>query len=405
MTDRRPVAGTVRPLIILPADPAEMRIGGIASFVRSFVKFAPQDFDISMIGISPDLPAWRWATVQMEGRSVRFLPALRASTARRSRIPLAWRFTFSLVRHGHLEGLDDSILQFHRPATDLPFRHAGRARLRFMHLTTDDLTQRGSESRWRSLGAILERLEHQTMRHMDRTYVVNAAAAHAYRARWPDVADRIMFLPNFYDDTIFGPLAEATRQGLREAIIHEHGLERDVRILLSAGRLEGQKDPDLLIDGFAEVRTSDASAVLLVTGDGALRARAEARADALSLGPAVRFLSTLSRERLNELMNVAAVLVISSKFETGPTIGYEALAAGLPVVTTPVGEVARIVAETGAGAVAPDHRPSSLASALRDVLQRSPAELFTRATAAADPFAASAVLEPLYALHRSGVSS
>jgi glycosyltransferase involved in cell wall biosynthesis len=400
VTARGRNGGSPRVVIVLPADPERMRIGGIASFVRTFVRFAPADFELSLIGVSADRPTWRWVDVELEGRPLAFLPALRTSTERRSRIPLALRFGTSLAVHRRPRELDEAVIQFHRPATDIAYRRAGRACVRFVHLTTDDLTQQGSESRWRRLGGLLRRFEKASLASMDRVFVVNAAAAEAYRRRWPSLSDRIDFVPNFYDDTVFRALDGPTVAEVRSAIAGELGIEADRDIVLHAGRLDGQKDPDLVLDAFRELRRRHAAAALLVAGDGALRGRLERRIAELDLRRDVRMLAAQSRSRINELMNVAALLLITSRFETGPTIGYEALSTGLPVVTTDVGEVARIVRASGAGRVT-GRGPGEIADAMLDVLGGGPAAFEARARAAAAPFAASAVLEPIYEWHRA----
>ena len=400
MSARTGSPGTVAATIVLPADPAAMSIGGIASFVRAFVRFAPDDFAISMVGITEALPVRRWSTIEFEGRSMRFFPALQATSARQSRVPMALRFVTSLLRHGRPQGIDDSVLQFHRPATDLPFRRRGRARLRVVHLTTDDLTQPGGESRWRLLGPLLRRSEHASLRHMDHIVVVNAAAADAYRARWPDVASRIGFLPNFYDDTIFRPLSAAERAALRARVTTELGLPRGARLVVFAGRLDGQKDPALVVDAFAELHDQDPAVGLLMVGSGALEDDLKRRVRERSLEASVRLLGRQPRERVNELLNASSLMTISSRYETGPTVGYEALATGVPVVTTPVGEIARIVRESDAGRVVPDRQPRSLTDAMREVLAADDDEMRRRSMQAAAPFAASAVLNPLYEWHR-----
>lgn len=388
-------------VIVLPADPAEMSIGGIASFVRAFVRFAPDDLGLAMVGVSEQLPVRRWTTIQLEGRPVAFYPALRATTTRRTRVPLSLRFAASLLIHGPPDGIEKSILQFHRPGTDLPFRRAGRKRLRVVHLTTDDLTQPGGESRWRLAGRpLLQAVEHASLRQMHRIVVVNAVAAEAYRARWPDVAGRIRFLPNFYDDRIFAPVGFDERAQMRVHTLEALGLPPGSRLVVFAGRLDGQKDPLLMVDAFARLRERAPDVALVVVGAGALEQTVANRITERSLGGAARILGRQPREKVNELLNAASVLVITSRYETGPTIGYEALATGLPIVTTPVGEIARIVGESGAGRVAADRRPETIAEAMRETLDADEGDMRRRSVAAASPFAASAVLDPIYEWHR-----
>src|SRR3972149_5960076 len=64
----------VRPLILVPIDPASDQIGGIQSFIRGFVKWAPDDFDPEFVGVSADperRPLGRWLTVAVGGRPAR----------------------------------------------------------------------------------------------------------------------------------------------------------------------------------------------------------------------------------------------------------------------------------------------------------------------------------------------
>jgi glycosyltransferase involved in cell wall biosynthesis len=396
----RPDGSPVRSVIVLPADPEALRIGGIASFVRSFARFAPDDFELSFVGVSAERPLRAWTDVELEGRRMRLFPVVRADTARRARVPLALRFSLALVRHGRPGGLEGSVLQFHRPGTDLAFRRAAAARVRFVHLATRDLTQAGSESRWRRLGSLLGRVERDSLGRMDRTYVVNADATRAYRERWPELADRIEFLPNFFDDTIFAPMPDDRRTRLRSETLASLDLPADARLVLFCGRLDGQKDPLLLVDALGELRIRRADVALAIVGDGALADEVAARTRERGLAAAIRQLGTQPRSRVSELMNASDLLLLTSRFETGPTVGYEALATGLPVVTTAVGEVARIVRDSGAGRVVTDRSASTLASAMNELLDADRADLGARARAASAPFAARAVLEPVYRWHR-----
>jgi glycosyltransferase involved in cell wall biosynthesis len=100
-------------------------------------------------------------------------------------------------------------------------------------------------------------------------------------------------------------------------------------------------------------------------------------------------------------MRAADAMVITSAFETGPTVGLEALACGLPVVTTPVGQVARVVADGGAGAVIQSRTAAQLAAAIGQVTGQPDDRLRQAAVAASRPYLADRVLEELYAYNRA----
>jgi glycosyltransferase involved in cell wall biosynthesis len=388
---RRPV----RVLTVLPADPEQMRLGGIASFVRGFVKFAPDDFELGFLGLSGARTLGRWCEIAFEGRSLRFFPVGRMPAGGRSRIPLAVRLTTALLRHRREFASRRWIPAFHRPGTDLAFPGRDRPMWRVVHLTVDDLTTTGSESRWRALGAPLAAAEGHSFARMARIYVVNQRAAEDYRTRYAGLADRFEFLPNWADPTIFQPTpggAEERRAALRAGL----GLRPDARVVLFAARLEGQKDPLLLARAFAALRAEDPELQLLVAGDGALAEPMRTELTAAGALEVTRFLGIVSRERLADLMRASDALAIASAFETGPTVGLEALATGLPVATTDVGEVAGLVARHGSGAVARSRTVEDMASAIRDTLAGDPAALRAAALAAAAPRLADRVLAPLY---------
>ena len=383
-------------LTVLPADPERMPIGGIASFVRGFVKFAPDDFDLAFLGVSVGRPLLRWHEVVVEGRPVRFLPVTRGGLPLRAGVPIAARFALAMLAHRRrveqqLAG-QPWIAGFHRPGSDLLVPPSVAKRWRVVHLSVADLSTPGSESRWRSLSPVLDRLERRSFRRMDRIFVVNRAVADQYRRRYSDVAERIAFLPNWADPTIFRPLPEDVRARVRD----ELQVAADAPLLLFVGRLEGQKDPLLMVDAFAELRRTVPSAVLVVAGDGALREPMRQRLELPHRSlESSRFVGIVPRHRLADLMNAADALIITSAFETGPTVGLEALACGLPVVTTPVGEVARLVAESGAGRRTATHSPQAIASAMRETLE-SGQTLRSTAAAAARPLAADRVLDVVY---------
>jgi glycosyltransferase involved in cell wall biosynthesis len=271
---------------------------------------------------------------------------------------------------------------------------------RVVHLGVKDLATEGSESRWAHVSGSLAVSERRSFRRMERIYVVNRKVTAEYRARFPDVADRFRFLPNWVDPAIFHNVDAAARQAERDGLAARIGLAPDAPLLLFAGRLEGQKDPLLLVRAFAALRATRPAAHLMIAGEGGLEAATRTELATVGLESAATLLGTVHREEVARLMHAADALLITSAFETGPTVGLEALASGLPVVTTDVGEVASVVAETGAGQVAASRTPEAVAAAIEAVLSRPAAGLHDDAERAAEPFLADRVLGGVYDANR-----
>jgi glycosyltransferase involved in cell wall biosynthesis len=112
------------------------------------------------------------------------------------------------------------------------------------------------------------------------------------------------------------------------------------------------------------MRGLDAGARFLIAGEGPLRATLEARRDELGLGARVTFLGPRSDAR--ELMARADLVVFSSDWEGLSIAALEALAAGTPVVTTPVEGMGLLLGD--AGVVAPDFSPGALGGCIEALL-------------------------------------
>jgi glycosyltransferase involved in cell wall biosynthesis len=139
---------------------------------------------------------------------------------------------------------------------------------------------------------------------------------------------------------------------------------------------------------------------LHIIGDGTLRASLEQRVRGLGVGDGVRFWGAVGRDRVADAMAAADVLCITSITEAGPTVGFEALASGLPIAMTAVGEVALVLAANpGAGEVV-EAREEAVAAGIARVLDRPLDVRRTGAAMAAGPFGAAAVLAPVYEDHR-----
>lgn len=391
-----PPRSVVRPLILLPVDPHGSKVSGMRSFVEGFVAFAPSDFEPVLVGVSegPRSSVGRETTIELAGRQVQFLPLLRVTDPnRRRRVPLAAAFAWQLLRERHRLPLDGAVLQIHRPGTDLPVLGLRAQKVRFIHL---DVASGLGESRWGRLPRVLSRMEARTLRRMARIYIVSHELYDAYSGRYPELAGRMRYLSNWYDERLFSAPTDAERAQARA----ELQLERKDEAVLFVGRLEEQKNPLLLVDAVAALMAVRERVSLHIVGDGGMRDPIERRVRKLGIERAIRFWGSIPRSRVARLMAASDVLCVTSLTEAGPTVGFEALASGLPIVMTAVGEVSRVVAANPDAGVVVGATPEAITSGLLRVLGRPLASRRRAAVNAARPFSASAVLAPIYEDHR-----
>lgn len=143
------------------------------------------------------------------------------------------------------------------------------------------------------------------------------------------IASRV--LPNVVDLERFRPAADARRD---PAAPH----------LVVARNLEPIYDVGTALRAFAAVRAALPGARLSVAGTGPALDELRALAESLGVGGAVAFTGRLDRDQMAALYRDADVVLNPSRVDNMPNSILEALASGVPVVSTDVGGVPFVVA-------------------------------------------------------------
>ena len=211
---------------------------------------------------------------------------------------------------------------------------------------------------------LIPRLESVALRYGARRVIaVGKVVAHANQARLGkrtiDVIPNAVAVP----PCINAPERFAIRKELTE--------DASRPLLISVGRLNRLKGYADLLDAFALVRQKHARAFLAIAGGGDLYDDLAARINALGLQGASALLG--SRDDVPRLLAASDLYVSASHLEGLPVSVLEAMAAGLPVVATDVGDVAQVVVE-GAGVIVPARQPELLATAVNALLD-NPAQM------------------------------
>jgi glycosyltransferase involved in cell wall biosynthesis len=136
-------------------------------------------------------------------------------------------------------------------------------------------------------------------------------------------------------------------------------------VVAVVGRLTPQKAHSRFLEAAALVSAESPDAQFVIVGDGPLRGDLEAQAARLGIEQAVRF--TGIRDDAPEIIARADMLAFSSDWEGLSIAALEALAAGVPIVSTDVAGTDELLA-TGAGVVV-DHDPAALARAILDLIR------------------------------------
>lgn len=223
-------------------------------------------------------------------------------------------------------------------------------------------------------GAII----YNSLRSRDQHERIGYAAAHG------------IFIPNGFDTMRWRPDPAA-----RSALLALLGLRTNTKIIGFVARAHPQKDLPNLFAAFQQVSAEDPDCHLVCVGR-----QIEDFAPPSLDRSRVAFLG--QRSDIPDIMPGFDLLCLSSWAEGFPNVVGEAMACGVPCVTTDAGDAAAIVGETGW--IAPARNSAALASALRDALRLAPAERTRRGEAARmrieSDFALPAVVERYAALYQ-----
>ncbi len=152
----------------------------------------------------------------------------------------------------------------------------------------------------------------------------------------------------------------------RSAIRAELGVADDETLVLSVANLRTEKGYDVLLPAAATLVAEGLPVRFVAAGGGPLAGALARERDELGLGDRFRFLGF--RDDVPRLLRAADVVVLASHHESSPVAVMEALAAGVPVVSTRVGDVPDQVREGVEGRLVPPGDAGALATALRSLV-------------------------------------
>ena len=180
-------------------------------------------------------------------------------------------------------------------------------------------------------------------------------------------AQKFRVIPLGFD---LAPLAAITDEARAEARRRLH-VAPGALVVTTVGRLTAIKNHALLLEAARGIAAAQPRAIFLIAGDGELRPSLEARAQTLGLGDRVRWLGW--RRDLTDVYGATDVFVLTSRNEGTPVALIEAMAAGVPGVSTTVGGVADVVTGESMGLLVPPDNAPAIAAAVTRLLSSEPA--------------------------------
>jgi len=146
---------------------------------------------------------------------------------------------------------------------------------------------------------------------------------------------KITTIPVMVDLNIFKPIDKG------EARVR-NGFKHKEEIILYVGRLTKAKNLKLLLNSFREVKKDRRNTILILAGTGPNEDELKQFVSSRNI-EGVRFLGYIDHDEMPVLMNCADILAFPSLSEGSPNVVKEALACGIPVVSTAVGDIEEYV--------------------------------------------------------------
>ncbi|MBW4616215.1 MAG: glycosyltransferase family 4 protein [Desmonostoc vinosum HA7617-LM4] len=376
-------------------NPWNASIGGIQTLIKIFIKHAPPEFEVRLVGTGdPELqPNLKWQAAEFAGREISFLPLFYLKDDNfRSFIPTTVKYTTALLGRY----LSSDFMHFHRLEPSLAAWNWQGEKTLFIHNDIHTQMQAAGDQKailWRRFPQAYFALENLLVRQFSQILSCHTDAAEFYRQRYPSVKNRVGYIKNSFDNEIFYPLSQAQRDAGRRQLAIKLGLDEETRFILFAGRLHPQKDPILLIRAFAALNHPNMH--LLIAGDGELASEIRTEIGRLGLSDRVTMLGAIALEELAKLHRICHVFVLSSAYEGLPLVVLEALASGTPIVTTRCGETPKLLA-TDSGVVCEQRTPECIADALRQVILHPENYPVASCVGTAQPYSARTVIRDIY---------
>ena len=358
--------------IIYPTDPMYPKVGGVATLIKVFIKYAPKDFDIEFIGTSSDIsrcPLKKWMKLSVEGRDIQFAALVHEKDENiKTKIPLSFRFTMALANFRH--DYSDKLLFIHTIEPAVLFLRAKCPKILVIHNDMEKMIVKAEgEVLWGKFPWLYFLFEKMIMPSIDRVYTESWNTVSFYHKKYAPMKDKFSFLPTWADARLFSRNGEP-KDSLRKRLC-ANGLSAPINAqwIVFTGRLEKQKNPIRMIDVFFKYQLQNPHSALLLIGGGNMRAEIVEHINKLGLQQKVFMLQEKKQLDLVDFYRAADVFLLTSNYEGMSVSILEALACGLPVVSTDTGETKLVVKSRFSGEIAGNNSPETLARCLEAVLK------------------------------------
>lgn len=322
----------MKPLLVMvyQTNPFEQEQGGGVRYVRELASaIASKGGQITFFGVG--------GKAETRG-NIRYIPVMQNPNH-----PLLFMAKCALARWRHI-GSREAVVHVHRLYFTLPFLGSSIRCIATLHGRTFTVfPERFGRVLSGLVFPLFKTIEGWLLSRVDRIVAVSVDVRDQFSARHGNraMSSDIQIIPSMVDLSTFRP-----RQSRFFADV-----QGDHPICLFVGRLAAVKNLPLLLEAWERVARDHPDARLAIAGDGELRDQLEAWIARMDCSSSVVLLGQVSSAAIAEAISGAKMLLLTSHHEASPTVVKEALACGVPVVSTSVGDVASVIDDGRTGRI------------------------------------------------------
>jgi glycosyltransferase involved in cell wall biosynthesis len=327
-------------IIIGSVNPFDSKVGGGRYYVMNILNSIGSDVNIMLCGYTTAKNADRHLKNNQE-----FLPLVIYNKKKdRYIFPQSFKFIIKLYNNRKKILEKGKVLHIQRLDFTIPFLYPskkGKIVVYFHGAASKGyLTGKGLKSKLKGhIYGILERL---ILPKVDKIVTVSKKDADFYASKYPKIKNKIAIIP------VPVNLDEFRIKSDKKALQHKFGLNDKHKIILYLGRFSRVKGIDFIMRTFVDLNKDKPETDLILVGKGEEENRLKRLASDLNVKN-ISFLGALAHEDVPNIMNCADVLAMASYTEGLPSVTLEALACGLPVVSTDVGDIDKLLINENIG--------------------------------------------------------
>jgi glycosyltransferase involved in cell wall biosynthesis len=174
------------------------------------------------------------------------------------------------------------------------------------------------------------------------------------------IGERVTVIPTGID---LKPYRSVNGRSVRQA----RNWSDDKKVIISVGRLAGEKNFETLIQAFAIIAQKHDDTILAIIGDGPDQSELEKLAQELGIGKRVDFVGRIPFDEMPNHLKAADFFAFASITETQGLVTLEAMATDLPVIAVDATGTSDIV-ENGKDGILTENDPKKLAEGINRVL-------------------------------------